>query len=402
MREILYIRLRDPVRDSLPYAVVNADAPASIFVREASLDEILQQAPGRRLILLVPAGDVRMTQIEVPSRQPAKALQAAPFMLEDQIADDVDQVHFALGPRGGANTWPVALTAQDDMEAWLEPLRLVGLMPDAVIPETLCLPPPDGEAWYALAEPGQVIVRSGAYAGFCCSQDDLPLYLQIAAGDEAAPPPLRVLVAPGVGTDFSTLNHPVELRAGYSDPLDALIRHYRPEQAIDLLQGRYSRRESLARLWRPWRLAAALALAVFLVAMSTNVIWAIRLRHEANRLDAANAQRFHVLFPQEPTSLDLSLALQQEESQLRAGGSQAGVLPLMQKIAQGLKATGGLQVSDLQFRDGALFVDLTGDDLQSLEKLRDWFASHPGINLDVQTANADGGSVQIRIKLSAS
>ena len=311
MREILYIRLRDPVRETSTYAIVNADAPASIFVREAPLDEILQQATGRRIVLTVPAGTVRLTQIDVPTRQPVKALQAAPFMLEDQIAEDVDQVHFALGPRRGTNTWPVALTARADMEAWLAPLRAVGLMPDSVIPETLCLPPPEDDAWYALAEPGQIIVRSTAYGGFCCTHDDLPLYLQIAAGDETAPPPLRIMVAPDVGTDFSALNHPVELRAGYTDPFEALIRHHRPEQAIDLLQGQYSRREGLARLWRPWRMAAALAAAVFLVAVSNNVIWALRLQREAQAQATTNAQRFHQLFPQEPTSLDISLALQQ-------------------------------------------------------------------------------------------
>lgn len=399
MREILYIRLRDPVRNSPTYAVVNADAPASIFVRAAPLEEILQQAPGRRLVLLAPAGEVRLTQIDIPSRQASKALQAAPFMLEDQIAEDVEALHFALGPRQAASSYPVALTAQTNLENWLAPLRAVGLMPDAVVPETLCLPPPVDDACYVLAEPEQVTVRNGAYSGYCCAPEDLPFYLQID-GVAMTPVTLRILVTAGVHTDFSTLDHSMELRAGYSDPLEALIRHYRPEQTINLLQGRYSRRESLARLWRPWRLAAALVLGVFLAAVITNSIWAWRLDRVARAQDASNAQRFHQLFPNEPTSLDLSLALQQEESELISGGKRAGLLPLLQQIAMGLKATGGLKVSDLEFRDGALFVDLTGTDLQALEKLRDWFKAHPGTRMEVQTANSDGDSVQIRIKLS--
>lgn len=400
MREILYIRLRDPERNSPTYAVVNADAPTSILVCAAPLEEILQQAPGRRLILLVPAGEVRLTQIDVPSRQASKALQAAPFMLEDRIAEDVEALHFALGPRQAAGDYPVALTAQSNMENWLAPLRSVGLMPDAVIPETLCLPPPTDDACYLLAESQQVTVRNGAYSGFCCAPEELPFYLQIA-GEALAPATLRILVTADVPTDFSTLDHAVALRAGYSDPLEALIRHYRPEQTINLLQGRYSRRESLARLWRPWRLAAALALGVFFAAVITNGVWAWRLDRAVQAQHAANVQRFHQLFPKEPTSLALSLALQQKESQLSGGGKHDGLLPLLQQIALGLKATGGLKVSDLQFRDGALFVDLTGTDLQVLEKLRDWFKAHPGTRMDVQTANADGGSVQIRIKLSA-
>jgi len=400
VREILYIRLRDPLRAIAAYAIANPDAPASILVRTAPLEEILQQALGRRLILLVPASEVRLTQVDVPSRQPSKALQAAPFILEDRIAEDVEALHFALGPRQAAGHYPVALTAQSNMENWLAPLRAAGLMPDAVIPETLCLPPPAGDAYYVLAEPDQVIVRNGAYSGYCCASEDLPFYLQ-TDGEAMAPATLRVLMSADVPTDFSTLDHAVELRAGYSDPLEALIRHYRPEQAINLLQGRYSRRESLARLWRPWRLTAALALAVFLTAVMANGIWAWRLDRAAWAQDAANTQRFRQAFPDEPTSLALSLALQQKESQLSGGGKHSGLLQLLQQIALGLKVTGGLKVSDLQFRDDALFADLTGTDLQALEKLRDWFKSHPGTRMDVQTANSNDGSVQIRIKLSA-
>lgn len=377
------------------------DAPGRVVVSEAPLAEALEVAAGKRLVVLVPTADVRLTQIEVPSRQTAKALQAAPFLLEEQIADDVETLHFALGARLGAGQYPVAVVARDDVARWLAPLQAAGLLPDALVPDVLCLPPPDADGRLsALVDGDQVIVRSGAFRGFTCATEDLPFYLQAATGD-AVLPTLTLWVTAQAGGDFTTLGVPLELRPGNHHPLETLIQHYRADRTINLLQGRYSRRESLARLWRPWRLVAGLLLAVFSIAVAANAVWAWRLDHQAAMLRADNLRRFHQAFPDEPTSLDLSLAVQQEEQQQSGGKRQRGLLNLLQQIAAGLKATGGLTVSDLQYREGALYADLTGNDLQALEKLRDWFRQHHDATLDVQSANADGGAVQIRIKLSA-
>lgn len=400
MPETLYIRLRDPAREDPSYAIVDAAAPASISVSSAPVAEILSQAPGRKLILLAPAGEVRLTRIRVPSRQTAKVLQAAPFLLEDQLAEDPEHLHYALGPRQSTGDYPVALVDHDDMERWLAPLKAAGVTADAVVPESLCLPLPTETAWHVLIEPQQAVVRHGAYAAYSCTPGDLPYYLKLA-GEDAADQGLRILVTREAGIDYGSLERKVELLPGYADPLEALIRHYQPRQAINLLQGPYSRNENLARLWRPWRLPAALVAGILLTIVVTNGVQAWRLGHAASAQHAANVARFHRLFPDEPASLALSLAMQQEEMELTKGGKHGGILPMLQQVALGLKAAKGLKVSDIQYRDGSMYVDLTGSQLQPLEKLRDWFKTHHGAHLEVQTANSSGGSVQIRIKLSA-
>ena len=86
---------------------------------------------------------------------------------------------------------------------------------------------------------------------------------------------------------------------------------------------------------------------------------------------------------------------------MRGAPTAGGLLFLVQEIAQALAATPGLTLKTLQFRDGVLFLDLGGSDLQVLEKLRAWFTAHGGAKLEVQSANAGEGGVQIRLKLSA-
>jgi general secretion pathway protein L len=404
VRETLYIRLRQPVADALtPHAVVTTDglagAPASVYVREAPLHEVLALAAGRKLVVFAPGADIRLTQVKVPARQPAKVLQAAPFVLEDQFADDVETLHFALGPRQLDGSFPVAVASHAHMREWLAPFAERNVLPDALIPETLALPWDSGGPWTVLPEHDHLTVRTGAFSGFSCVPHDFELFLQLA--EQGTPHSLRVLVPLGTEEDYTTLKRPLELLPGFKHPLEAMIRHLRMPQAINLLQGGYSQRESLDRLWRPWRFAAALCAAAFLLGVVVNSVQALRFKHAAADLQQTNEARFNQYFPaQRVPGLSLSTQVEQQAQMLTRGSGQDGPLPLLQQAADSLNATPGLTLNNAEYREGALFLDLSASDLQLLEKLRGWYGSHHCARLDVQSADSGEGGAKIRVKLS--
>lgn len=399
MRETLYIRLHSGAPDAVcAFSIARADAALSFAVHHAPLSEILTHAGQRRVVVLVPAADVRLTSVNVPARQSAKVLQAAPYALEEQMAEDVDTLHFALGPRQASGAHPVAVAARARMEEWLAPFREAGVHPEALIPETLCLPVAEDGRWSALAEPGHVIVRSAPYAGFGCLDEDLPLFMDVADPDKQAQ--LRILIPRSFAGDFTRLGWPVELLPGFAEPLEALLQHLRPDSSINLLQGNYSKRESLRRLWQPLRVSAILAgICLCLIAIDHGVQM-IRLKHAVAEQQQENIQRYQQLFPNETRIVDLAAQADQQLARLKGGNAHGAFLPLLEQLSGALTATPGLATQSLQFRDGALFVALSGTDLQQLETLRAWFAQHHGAALEVQSANAGSDGVQIRIKLT--
>lgn len=404
MRDTLYLQLRDAATDdaAVASAVVSGTPGAAIRVEQSSLKQALAQAAGRRLVVFVPGGDVRLSTVQVPARQARKILQAAPYALEDQLAEDVETLHFAIAPvparREPGEAHAVAIVARARMEQWLAPLRAHGLRADALVPETLSLPLPDASRWTGLAEPGRVTVRTGAYAGFTCPIEDLGTYLQLA--DPDARMPLRLYVARELDHDFTRLGRPVELLPGYGSPLEVLVRNWRPQQSIDLLQAAYSEKEDWQRLARPWRLAAAVALAWAGVALASEVVQALRVGAELRRQEQANIERFRQLFPEATRFENLALQAQQQLLALRGGGPRAPLFQLLDALAAALSATPGLTLQSMQFREGALYLSLTAGELQTLENLRAWFAARPQTALAVQDTNASPDGVQIRVKLT--
>lgn len=397
MRETLYIRLNSGSADAVTaYCIASADATRSFVVHHAPLAAVLGFAANRRIIVLVPSVDVRLTQVTVPARQTAKVLQAAPYVLEDQLAEDVETLHFALGPRQPDGSYPVAVVAKARMEEWLTPLRELGLRADAVIPETLCLPATEAERWSALAEPGHITVRTSAYAGFGCITEDLSMFLEMAVPEKKIP--LRIVIPRNFAGDLTQLQWPVELLPGFSEPLEALLQNYQPHTTINLLQGAYSQSEGVKRHLQPWRTAAALVLVWIVLGWTHHAVQALKLGHELHAQEEQNIQRYQQIFPSETRIVDL--AAQTEQHLTGSSKAKSSFTALLESLAGGLSSTPGLNLQSLQFRDGALFVSLNGTDLQQLETLRGWFGRQHSVSLDVQSANAGSDGVQIRLKLS--
>ena len=398
MRDTLYIRLRaaDPGAPTA-YCIARPDAVASFAVNVAPLETVLLQAAGQRLVVFVPCADVRLTAITLPARQAAKALQAAPFALEDQLADDIDTLHFSIG-KPVADRWPVAVVARERIEQWLAIFAERGLRPDALIPDVLALPVP-AEGHYSLLSDGeQVLVRTALDGGFVCQREDLSLCLQIADPDNRKT--LRALVPRGEDLDLSALGRPVEPLHGFGSAMEALLQNQRAGSVIDLLQGEYSQRQDWMRLWRPWRAAAALLLGAVLLGAALNGLSAWKLGQELQALETQNIARYQQVFPQETRIVDLASQLDQQAKRVNGGGGGQAMLSMVDALARAQQAVPGLSLQTLQYRDGALFAGLTGSSLDLLEKLKAWFAESRAAALEVQSANAGADGVQIRIRLT--
>lgn len=392
--ETLFIRLSADTGDRHEYAIVAAGARASSQV--GRLEEILREANGRHVVLFAPLSEIRLTSVDIASRDSEKVLQAAPYALEDQLAEDVDTLHFAIGTRDRLGRTPVAVVSRETLGRWLTPFTSAGVQPAALYADLHGLPMADGTQWTALAEPHRVTVRSAAASGFTCTPETLDSYLALSPAVQS----LLLHVSGDPGADYTRLSRPVELRPGWKHGLDCLIEHWDANQAINLLQGAYSPQRDFQRLWKPWRLAAVLAAAWLLIALANFGAQAWRDAQELQRLTDANLRRFQTLFPSETRIVDLAVQTEQQWAALKGSDTPSGLLSLLEPTAAALKAETSLNLQALQFRDGALFMSLTGSDLQALERLRESFTRHPAVRLEVQSANSSSLGVQIRLKIT--
>jgi general secretion pathway protein L len=376
---------------------------------QGTVEEGLRHGVDRRIVVLVPSTDITLTTAELPEKlasgQTSKIQQAVPFILEERLADDVETLHFAIGPRQPGGIVPVAIINREKMQAWLAPLQAAGLKAAMMVPDVLAIPLPGQPVWSVLVEGDRAQVRTGIQSGFSCERQMLPDYLSLAE----KPQGLQLQIYP-TGTQDQTdlpvnglaaLNLRCDVARRVNDGLEYLLRGLNESQVINLLQGGHATHTDYEKYFRPWRAALVLLGIWMVLATTAKGFELLRLKRELGALDSAVTSSFKAAFPQVALSGDVRTQARQQLAVLERGGTTAGFLPLMQAVSAVVGKNPSLKLQEIQYRDGALLMSIDAPDVQALDAFQQAFSSQPGVQLEVQSANAGDQGVQIRARLKA-
>ena len=128
------------------FATVQADDPTQLRWRDpdgaghvGSFVEFASASAGRECIVLLDATQVTLLTLELPVSDLRTARQAAPYAVEEQFAQPVNSLHFALAAAGAGR---YALAAVDRLlrAQVMQALQTSGLKPRLVAAEQCALP----------------------------------------------------------------------------------------------------------------------------------------------------------------------------------------------------------------------------------------------------------------------
>jgi len=209
----------------------------------------------------------------------------------------------------------------------------------------------------------QLTVRTGPYEGFglLLNNSALAAWQALAPagqwhGDSAAladapVPALRAQRAPARGSGVS------ETWRIWLAGVDECLQQPQLDLAqFEFAQGRMDR-------WnlRAWRVPAALAIALLLVQIiGMNVQW-MMLRSEAKRLETAQVDLLHAVFPNVPPVAEPALLMRRQVEQLRTASGRStpsDFLPLADGFARAAHDLAPDALLQLDYRAGTLYVAL--------------------------------------------
>jgi general secretion pathway protein L len=357
-------------------------------LHSGALTGAAEEAAGLKAVLLAPAIDCLLTKVRIPGRNRQKLQRAAPYALEDQVSDEVDQLHFALGPEQLEGDWPVAVISRRYMEAVLAETAAAGLELQQVIPEQLAVPYTE-HGISVVIDAGMAVIRNGEYSGYAVETENLGMFLATSGENSENPLTLQLyLQQDGVVPDTAGYAGEI-LTSSYTENPLVLYAQGLDNRAIDLLQGSYGRSGEWARILRPWRATAALLLVGVVVSNVAVGIDYYRLSKESEVLRSQIETTFRETFPGTQRVVNPRVQMQQQLDQLQRGrGTGSDFLELLGRTGKVLKAVQGIEATGASFRAGRLDLDLTATDLQLLDKLKRDLAQAGGLAVEIQSATA--------------
>lgn len=372
-------------------------------VNSGSLSEAAQATDGKRATLVVPGNDVLLAEATVPGGSASRALQAIPFALEDQLADDVDQLHFSLGARGKDDIYPVAVIGRDSMDTISEQCAEAQLRPTEIVPETLALPKfkseeADQATWTALVDSEHAVVRLNGYRGFSTDTSMAGIMLDGAHHDLPDDTSAAMVVYrtdPHVDL-AAPQNVPVETRA-----CDSRLSLYASGIAnaprINLLQGDYSPKKQFDEAWKPWRWTAVLAAILGIIFLAGKWMEHRQLSAELAQLDQQIEQEFKKALPN--SRMVRPLQQLQNEVNKRSGGNFDGYTNKLSQVAASLATQPQTQLRSISYREGRFDLDLTTDAIPTLDLLKAELKKRGELTMTVQSANNEKGALRSRIRI---
>ena len=401
MRNTLLLR-PDSATDGWRWLQLDDDGRPQGGIRSGSLEAAAAAANGLRAVVLVPGIESLLTTVQIPGHSRKRLLRAVPYALEEQLSDEVENLHFSVAAAPEDGAWPVTVISNRYMETLQQQVAEAGLDVQQVVPELLAIPYRENET-SVLLDNEQALVRTGRSSGYAVDAENLGLLLAVRQSeDEDEPlPALRLFAAPGTLLPESIeYDGEVQVEPLAGDPLEVFAQGL-DASAINLLQGRFSRAAEWGLALRPWRATAALLLAGVLV---SNVVMGIdyyRLGRENEQLRTQIEATFKTALPGVKRIVNPRAQMQQQLDKLqRRQGSGANFLTLLAQSASVLKGRQGVDVTGATFRGGRLDVDLTVADLQLLDQLKQALMQAGSLTVEIQSATTGPDQrVQSRLRI---
>jgi len=367
------------------------------LMQSGSLEEAARQAVGARVTVLVPSEDVLLTRVNLPITNRQKILKALPYALEDQVVGDVEDMHFAAGERDAEGLLNVAVCARSCMEKWQERLKDAGLMADVMMPDCLALPLRD-QHWSLFADANRFVLRSGSCQGYAFDADSRDFYLGLLAQD-AKKAEIETLdfwsedelELPGLTIERQSLE------GGFLQLAKTGVQSAKP---VNLLQGDFSRREQLGKMWRPWRFAASVGAIWFVLSLSLAAVENAKLSAENDALKEQAVSIYKGLFPDARKVPNPRQQLEQKLKELQGGSADdKAFMELLATSGPSFTGASGVQLRSLRYKNGIMDVELEAPSLQSLDKLKQTLVETAKMDVEIQSAAAKDNKVQGRLQI---
>lgn len=297
-----------------------------------ALSTLAERVGQRPVIALAPSSDILLKWVTLPPRAGRKVLSALPFMLEDELATDISEQFFAIGPKNG-DQQAVAVVSHDKMTMWQQWLSNAGLFCDTLIPDVLAVPVTEN-GWSILTLGEQLLVRQDSFKGMQGEQTWLlPMLSHFASQQEEAVTITNYAGLPLDGMPNTTISEaPLEL------PMHVLAKEALASK-FNLYQGEYKVKRKRSSGWSQWRTAAVLAVIVLATSLIDKTVTLYQLESQNAALKADINAAVKAGFPNLGMVRNVKLKLQSELAKLEQGGGDASMLIMLDQLTPAFAAT---------------------------------------------------------------
>lgn len=380
MKETLILRQINPSLPQFMWARPDGEGWQMGTLDLTETDALADLVEGRDITLLVSASDVYLDCLQVPTKNRHQLAQAIPFLVEEQLAEDIDGIHLAYELVEEGRVLVAAMNAKvlDDL---LEPFKAIDNLPYLILADALVLPVTQNSLTLYI-EHDRVILRAGRCRGFNLNADvALAVIQQIV--NETRPEGIHCYFSeedansPIIDRLVKSFELPIK-KVQTDWPLVFSLSDERTQP--NLLPGIYENRGFAQTTLGRWTLVASVFMSVMalLLHLGASYYQLHGLQQQQAVLLAEQRDLFARTFPQVTIIVNPIVQAERELEKIQKGSAsdQGRFHRLLWHLAGRLRGTKDIELIRIDYLNKELQIRCTSNSIIQLEKLRDSLTSH--------------------------
>ena len=380
--------------------------------------------------VMAPGSQMLFMQAIVPGKSRNQMHKALPYVVEEFLAEDLDQVHIAHRALKRGMPVECCIVSKNLMDSWLEALDSAGLKAGLVMADTDVLP----------TEKQQLHIFIGSNEAFLkgpnlmlnCGKQNLAqlldIYLQQLFPSDvdneeeedqhhSEPFPIHLhnsdleaieksRLEAGVHANIKWIVHDNQSLTETEYLVQRAIERQAPsipdsQRPLNLLQGIYQPATSTSDSWLRWRSVAAMAVALCVLLLVTEGIKGLWIGHKADKLTDQSIALYKDIFKNDrrinAATLQRRMAAHLGENQ----NDQVTFLDMLGGVAKVLGAQSSKpNLENLNFNNtrGELTAQLRVTNFEVLESVKTALIAN-GLTVEIRTAEQKGNQITARLLL---
>lgn len=383
MAEILYIRLGSTRNERVHWLVYSDTEQEVIASGELAgaqqLEHLTEKAQQRKVVVFVPGCDVAIKQLNVPAKSQRAIKLAVPYMLEDELAQDVDHLFFAYANiksdahsninGANVNNCYVAVVDHAQMDKWLSWLNDANIRCKTLIPDVLAMPLIDN-TWQAIMLGEQVLIKQDAWQAQVIDAAIWPMVsdnLVATYKGESVPVLQHYSPLPETSEQLTLESMPEEL------PL-VLLAKGSIGLGFNLLQGQFQLKEKRSPALRTWQIAATIMVTAFILNLTYKGVHLWQLTDKQQLIEQEIVATYKQAFP-ETKRVRVATVRSQLKSKMSDIGNadqSGGFLAMLAKIEPAFAKVSQLKPDSIKFdsKRKELRLQATASGYQQFEQFK--------------------------------
>ncbi|MDD9893604.1 MAG: type II secretion system protein GspL [Gammaproteobacteria bacterium] len=371
MRKTLFIYITDLQQPASGWLLRDGEGPNNgrVESQQPGLPEA-RLAKNARVVLILGAENCLCMPAQFPGRKNLNAWRkAAPWILEDHLAEDSSEMHYAISPTAEeSGKYLVAASQLAPLQTLLNELSQQQLEVDCITPDACLLPAANENQITSAVLGSRTLLKD--INGAC------------ALPSSAA--------SPMIGEQAHWLECDNALAA-----LDSLSAEWDAQTSLNLRQGELAPGEAMAARLRPWRTAAIAASVAALVWSGVTAMHLSELKAENQDLRQEIAAVFKAALP--GSRMVKPKAQMEQALSGNQSGNNSGFLLTLQAATAPLAQINDATLTSLDQRGSTLVMNLRATQISTVEQIRTAMNALPGYQAEVGSVRADPNNVQLRV-----